>query len=451
VIRRLLLGVALVAALPMSACGESQSAHLVLRQATDPAPEADRKSHLAPGAYVNISLALRNLGPGPARGVRLADTLPKGFRYDSLITIGGNAIRTAVEEPALTGDPRWGVWTIPPRTSAKESELVVLFRVQAAVLAGEYRNKVKITTGSAGDVEEAEAPGIVVEPRPALAVSVTPSSDQAMTGGTAGYDISVTNNGSAAARGVTVSAALPAGFLYVATKTVDGNSARLESTDPPTNSLLPVWASWDIPAASAGTLGLLHIGFQVRIQPGVAPGTYSLTTAVTGSYAGPAGRGPLMRDLAPLVRGDAAPITVTKGMTVPLFMTVVASGPYAAVNGTVTYVITVENASVEVGRDVMVIDTLPSGFTYVGTNTATINGQAAWSPTLPAPGATVPRWGPFAIPAGGLNGSTLVIVFNARVGSGSGLGPHPNTVSGSSTNADITGASDVNPVMVTAG
>ena len=45
---------------------------------------------------------------------------------------------------------------------------------------------------------------------------------------------------------------------------------------------------------------------------------------------------------------------------------------------------------------------------------------------------------------------TLVITFTATI-NGAPLGPHPNVVSGNSSNAQITGGSDQSPIIVTAG
>jgi hypothetical protein len=98
---------------------------------------------------------------------------------------------------------------------------------------------------------------------------------------------------------------------------------------------------------------------------------------------------------------------------------------------------------------VTVTDTLPQGFTYASTNGILINGKASGSRLKPATGTATPQWGPFTIPGGGFNGATLVITFTANIGS-AGLGPHPNVVSGNSSNAQITGGSDQSPVIVTA-
>jgi uncharacterized repeat protein (TIGR01451 family) len=131
-------------------------------------------------------------------------------------------------------------------------------------------------------------------------------------------------------------------------------------------------------------------------------------------------------------------------------MTVAPTAPYAAQNGTVTYVITMENDSNDAAQWVTVTDTLPQGFAYQTTNSVVINGTPAVSRLQPAAGSPTPQWGAFVLPAGGFNGATLVITFTAKI-NGASLGPHTNVVSGNSSNAQITGASDQSPVIVTAG
>jgi len=251
--------------------------------------------------------------------------------------------------------------------------------------------------------------------------------------------VSATNVGSAVAHGVAVSVSLAPGFLYGTTTAIEGNSVRIRSVDPPGNSLLPLWSSWDIPAATGNGPGLLRITFQARVLPGVAAGVYNLTAALTAS-----------KDIAPQTLGNTAPVAVGKGTTVPITMMVAPTSPFATQNGTVTYVITVENDSNDTAQGVTVTDTLPQGFAYLTTNSIVINGKGSGSRLQPGAGSATPQWGPFAVPAGGFNGSTLVITFTARV-TGPTLGPHVNVVSGNSSNAQITGGSDQSPVIITAG
>ena len=425
--------------LALAGCGPAVSSRLVITQSSDVVPGPDHKGHLAPGAFAGITISIRNTGSGPARGLLVEDLLPSGFHFYELTTLGGNAIRTSVSDPAATGNPRWGTWTVPAGNGVRESALVLSFRVQASAKPGDYQNQIKLATDTAVEVDQGNPVALVVEPRPALSLTTAATSAQVTSGGTATYVVSVANTGSATAKGIAVSVSLPPGFLYQATSGYEGNSTRLESIDPPANSLLPVWASWDIPGAANGAPGSLRLTFQAHVLPAVQPGLYSLTSAVTG-----------VNDIPPQTIGNSAPVAVGKGTTIPVQMTVAPTGPYAGQNGTVTYTISLENDSNDAAQAVTVTDTLPQGFSYASTNAIAINGKPATSRLHPGAGSGTPQWGPFTVPAGGFSGSILTITFTAKLSSAS-LGPHPNVVSGNSSNAQITGAQDQSPVVVTAG
>ena len=438
-LRRAAIGLALLVSVPVAACGAVSGARLQVTQTSDATAGTDHKGHLAPGTFAGITVAIRNIGAAPARGLTIQDLLPSGFRYYELTTLGGNAIRTSTQEPGAQGDPQWGTWTIPAASATRESELVLSFKVQAATQPGDYTNHVKINGSEVGEVDEGDGLPIVVEPRPSLAVTTAATTDKATTGGTVTYVISVNNVGSAVAKAVVVSATLPPGFIYTSTTGFEGNSSRITNVDPPGTSLLPVWASWNVPAQVNGTPGLLRITFQARILAGVKPGIYTLTTGLTAA-----------QDIPAVTAGNGAPVAVGKGTTIPISVTVAPTSPYAPQGGSVTYVITVENDSNDAATGVRVTDTLPAGFTFQGTNSIVVGGKGVASRLQPSVGTTTPQWGPFSIPAGGFNGVTLVITLTASVNSAS-LGPHPNVVSGSATNAQITGAADQSPVNVTAG
>jgi uncharacterized repeat protein (TIGR01451 family) len=429
----------LLSPLVLAACSGGETSRLVITQSTDAPTGADHKGHLSPGVFTGITLSIRNTGAGAARGLTVEDILPAGFHYYELTTLGGNAIRTGTSDPAAKGNPSWGTWTIPPGNGNTISALVLSFRVQVALNPGDYKNQVKITTTIPGEVDQGDPVALVVDPRPSLTLTAAATAGQVMTGGMATYVISVANVGSAVAKRVVVSVSLAPGFLYSTTTNYEGNGIRVATVDPPANSLLPLWSSWDIPGASNGVPGLVRLTFQARVLPAVAPGLYNLTAAVTSAA-----------DVPPQTIGNTAPISVGKGSKLPITMTVAPTAPYAGQNGTVTYVITMENDSNDAAQAVTVTDTLPQGFGYQGTNSIVINGKNVGSRLQPAGGSATPQWGPFIVPAGGFNGATLVITFTAKI-NGASLGPHANVVSANSSNAQITGGSDQAPVIVTAG
>jgi uncharacterized repeat protein (TIGR01451 family) len=425
--------------LALAACGPTPSSRLVITQSTDAPSGADHKGHLSPGVFTGITLSIQNTGAGPARGIVVEDLLPAGFHYYELTTLGGNAIRTATSDPGATGNPAWGTWTIPAGNGNTISALVLSFRLQVAFNPGDYKNQVKITTSEPALIDLGDPVALVVEPRPSLTLTAAATTGQVTTGSLATYVLSVANVGSAVAKGVAVSVSLAPGFLYSTTTGYEGNSVRVSAVDPPASSLLPLWSSWDIPGASNGSPGLLRLTFQARVLSGVAPGLYNLTAAVTST-----------KDVPPQTIGNTAAVAVGKGTGVPLFMSVAPTASYVGMNGTVTYMISVENDSNDAAQAVTVTDTLPQGFAFQSTNGIQINGKDAGSRLQPAAGSATPQWGPFVIPPGGFNGSTLWITFTATL-KGASLGPHANVVSGNSSNAQITGGSDSSPVIVTAG
>jgi uncharacterized repeat protein (TIGR01451 family) len=429
----------LLSPIVLAACTGSETSRLVITQSTDAPAGADHKGHLSPGVFTGITLSIRNAGAGPARGVVVEDVLPDGFHYYELTTLGGNAIRTATSDPGLKGNPSWGTWTIPAGTGNTVSALVLSFRVQVPLNPGDYKNQVKITTSIPGEVDQGDPVALVVEPRPSLTLTAAAAAGQVTTGGMATYVLSVANVGSAVAKRVAVSVSLAPGFLYSTTTNYEGNGLRVATVDPPANSLLPLWSSWDIPGSSNGVPGLVRITFQARILLAVAPGLYNLTASVTSAA-----------DVPPQTLGNTAPVSVGKGTKVPITMTVAPTAPYAGQNGTVTYVITVENDSNDAAQWVTVTDTLPQGFAYQSTSSVVMGGKNVASRLQPAAGSPTPQWGPFVVPAGGFNGATLVITFTAKL-NGAALGPHANVVSGNSSNAQMIGGSDQSPVIVTGG
>src|SRR5205823_1921406 len=106
---------------------------------------------------------------------------------------------------------------------------------------------------------------------------------QVNVGSSVSYVVSATHVGSAVAQRVAVSVSLAPGFLYGTTTAIEGNSVRIRSVDPPGDSLLPLWSSGDITAATGNGPVLLRITFQARVLPGVAAGVYNLTAALTAS------------------------------------------------------------------------------------------------------------------------------------------------------------------------
>ncbi len=276
-------------ALSLTACGD-EAAKLKVTQTV-----ADRTG---PGDTVAIIISVTNLGPGPARGLQIQDRLPAGFQYQATTTIGATHTRTAYLDPQPgTAQPTWGTWTMAP-PAGRENPLVVSFKVKAASTPGDYTNSLALVTSSPSTVEVEGRGKVTVNPRPALGLTVATSTPAAGAGSNAAYTITVQNTGSAEAPAVTVLDVLPPGFEFAGTVSIDGNASRGGLIDPPPKSLLPVWASWTIPAATREGPGLLRIEFQARILPGTPAGVYNNTVQIFNDKG--------LRIMA----GEVSPVTV---------------------------------------------------------------------------------------------------------------------------------------------
>src|SRR5919108_5146533 len=130
----------------LAGCAGSSSFHLVVTQTAGADGAADHAEHVAPSTFTGLSVTIQNIGKGPARDVHVRDVLPEGFRFYELTTLGGNAIRTSISDPAPAGDPVWGAWTIPAPQDNKQSALVLSFKVQVALRPGEYKNAVRLSS-----------------------------------------------------------------------------------------------------------------------------------------------------------------------------------------------------------------------------------------------------------------------------------------------------------------
>lgn len=295
--------VAGLAALLLMGCGEA-TAKVRVTQAF--AKEA------GPGDAVAFVISVVNLGPGPARGVRIQEKLPAGFQFVATNTIGGNSTRTSFADPR-TGDaqPAWGTWSMAA-PSGRESKLVIGFAAKAAPNPGSYTSQLNVTTTTASTVEVETAAKITITPRAALAATVTTSTPQAVVGGSAAYTITLLNTGSAPAEGVVVTDVLPSGFEFAGTRAVEGNYARTAAVDPLPKHLTATWAAFSIPPATKEGPGLLRITFEARILPGTPGGLYGNTVSIwwCRSHAAAKGQEDQCDRGLRILAGDVAPVAV---------------------------------------------------------------------------------------------------------------------------------------------
>ena len=309
-----------------------------------------------PGGDLTWTLTVRNAGPGPARRVAVTDTLPAGVEVTSGTPSTGTC--TPVQGQVLTCDP--GViaadGTMTITIAAKVSERAL----------GALTNSATVT--SPDDPNPGDNTAQVTTPVVATAdLSVT---KKVVSGGTvagepAGWELTVRNDGPAAAVGVRLHDTLPAGVTNPTLGPVpDGVTCAITGN------------AVDCTAAqlAAGT------DFTVTVNATVAPATrgeLSNAASVTSDT----------RDPDPADNTGTTTSTVTGKSNVAVTKT--ASSGAVTVGDQVRYTITATGSGPSTATGVTVTEQLPGGATVLEARTGTGRyQQGTWTIGDLAPGQT---------------------------------------------------------------
>ncbi len=160
------------------------------------------------GTTATYTIEVGNPGSAPTTGVVVHDTLPRGFAFEGANPQGAHAPNS--------NDVSWNLGTIAPGDS---KTLQVTGR---AVSEGRHCN-VATVQSERGLQDRAEA-CTTVEGIAALLLEVTDSPDPVEIGTQTTYSIIVTNQGTANATNIKISATIPDGMEYVSST---GSTARL--------------------------------------------------------------------------------------------------------------------------------------------------------------------------------------------------------------------------------
>jgi len=329
------------------------------------------KAHTSPvapaavdaGESVDYRLTVTNHGPSDSSGpIVIADTLPLGFGYASgtaKVSIAGGSATTVAPTLGASGDRQTLTWSIGDATTslANGATIVVTYTadVAATVTAGSYVNDATVDGPDDNNAaNDSTSDTVPVTESADLSVVKTAAAGPYVAGQSVTYTVTVTNAGPSVARSVSAVDAAPAGTTVTA---MSGTG-------------------WTCTVTTATcTLPLLAVGsssFTVTttVAANVADGTDLTNTAtITSSTPDPS---------TPVT--DDETITVDAVADLSLVKTAVdADGDEitTADAGTqVRYLLQVHNAgpSDAVGP-LTVVDTLPSGFSYLSIE----DGGAAWT------------------------------------------------------------------------
>ncbi len=287
------------------------------------------------GDSVIFSLMVTNEGPSNASGVAVSDLLPSGYTY-----LSDNGAGTYVNST--------GLWTIGNLVNGGSALLTITATVNAT---GNYTNTATVTGAQPDPIAGNNTSTSTTTPVPVADLSITKTSNvnNPNVGTNVIFTLVATNNGPSAATDVTVLDHLPSGYAYVS-----DNGGGNYSTGT------GVWIIGNLPNGASTTLNITATV--------LATGGYSNTAIISGQEFDPntannsASNSPLPSPVADIA----------------LIKTVNNSAPNVGSN--VIFTLTVGNSGPSAATGAVILDQLPSGYTYVsddGLGTYN-NGTGVW-------------------------------------------------------------------------
>jgi uncharacterized repeat protein (TIGR01451 family) len=291
----------------------------------------------AEGDTVSFDIEVTNNGTAQATNVSLTDSLPAGLTFVSSSVTQGSY------------DSATGLYTIGTLNAGSSATLTLVGTVDI----GEGGNTItNVTTAATGDQPDPSTAGddlteavVIEEDADLVTVKTLASGDSTPAeGDTVSFDIEVTNNGTAQATNVSLTDSLPAGLTFVSSSVTQGSY----------DSATGLYTIGTLNAGSSATLTLVG-----TVDIGEGGNTITnVTTAAVGDQPDPGTAGDDLTE-AVLVDADANLVTVKT----------LASGDTNPAEGdTVSFDIEVTNNGTAQATNVSLIDTLPSGLTFVSSS-----------------------------------------------------------------------------------
>lgn len=327
-----------------------------------------------PGDTIIYTITVSNAGPDADTGVLVNDALPSGLTYVS-------------DDSASTGtsyDHTAGLWTVGSIADGASKVLHVTATVNSGTGGDSIVNTAVATggstdsnpvnnTGSATITVNGGGGGGGTDTQSDLSLTKTVDDSTPSVGDNITYTLVATNNGPAAATGVSVTDALPTGLTYVTDDaTTSGMFYAATTTQVWTIGTLADHASATlhiIANVNAGTAGDSIVNSATVSDTNGDPnsanntGTATITVASGGGQNGGGG-------------GNGGTAT-----TSDVAITKSADNTSPNIGDTVTYTITASDTGAD-ATGVVVQDVLPSGLTFVSTSTADTVGNYASSTGL---------------------------------------------------------------------
>ena len=275
-----------------------------------------------PGNDVIFTVNLTNQGPDAATGITITDQLPSGFTLVSAVSSQG------------TYDTSTGLWTI---TSLANSATATLTMRATALSSGDFTNTATITSVDQFDNDNTDNTASASATLQSSDINITKVVDNASAnvGETVTFTVTVTNQGTDKATGLSILDKLPSGY-------------NLISANPSAGSYVSATGIWTIGQLTNGSTATLTMSASV-----LSDGTYTNTATVN-----------TLDQVDPDNTDDSASATVTPPQA-DLAVTKVVSASNPNVGDLITFTVTVTNNGASTATGVELTDKIPSGYTLV--------------------------------------------------------------------------------------
>jgi uncharacterized repeat protein (TIGR01451 family) len=295
--------------------------------------DVDDVDPILTGRLLTHTVTVTNNGPHDAPGVTLADTLPPGMAYGTIVPSQGSCSRVATAVTCLLG----------PMANGATATVTLPMTPTTPALAATNTAVVSATGGAVDPVlsdNRVTQATRVNAPSANLVVTNVDDVDPLLTGRLLTYTVTVTNNGPDDAPGVTLTDTLPSGMAYGAITTSQGTCNRVGTTVTCPLGALPNGETATLTFAMTPTVAALAA-------------TNTASAAVTGGGMDPV-----------LTNNRVAQATRVNAPSTDLAVTNVDSLDPLLAGQPLTYTVTVTNNGPDDAPGVTLTDTLPAGMAY---------------------------------------------------------------------------------------
>ena len=280
------------------------------------------------GGTTTYTLTITNNASTSAMTVAsISDTLPSGFAYAGS---PGGTLGAPTTAPSIGATGTIG-FTFPSISIPASSSRTFTFNVTAGSQPGRFYNTATVTT-SLGNAIATDSTGLLVTTAQ-MALTKSVSSTNVNRGDAVTFTITYSNIAAATTTGVTITDALPAGFLYQSASVPPASAPAVGS-----NGTLV----WNIGSVSGNT------------------GPFTITVTATASQSGPA------TNTAILTANEISQLSASANLLVSgprLAIEKTASVSAVAAPATVDYTLKYSNVGDAAALVTTVTDTVPAGFT----------------------------------------------------------------------------------------